>query len=52
MKDALGDFRAGLGVIALLAMAAAALMFLAGRGASARTAPLQTPLTASKDINP
>jgi len=52
MKDALGDFRAGLGVIALLAMAAAALMFLAGRGASARTAPLQTPLTASKEIKP
>jgi MFS family permease len=36
LKDALGDFRAGLGVIALLAMAAAALMFL----------------TASKEIEP
>jgi len=36
MKDATGDFRSGLGVIALLAMMIAALLFFAGRGESGR----------------
>jgi MFS family permease len=36
MKDATGDFRSGLSVIALLAMAIAALLFLAGRSHSRR----------------
>jgi MFS family permease len=38
MKDALGDFRVGLGAIAVLAMTAATVLFFVGRGAATRVA--------------
>jgi MFS family permease len=38
MKDATGDFRSGLGVIALLAMSIAVVLFFVGRGNSRRMA--------------
>jgi MFS family permease len=39
MKDATGDFRIGLGVIALLAMVVAAALYFLGRGESVRAVP-------------
>jgi hypothetical protein len=38
MKDALGDFRVGLGAIAVLAMIAATVLFFVGRGSATRVA--------------